>query len=79
MKTFQKCLTACLLTVMVLSLFVLGAFAETATQDGLTVELTTDKATYGAGESITAILTVTNTNNVPMQTVVLGCSTQYFP
>lgn len=71
MKTFQKCLTACLLTVMVLSLFVLGAFAETATQDGLTVELTTDKATYGAGESITAILTVTNTNNVPMQSVVL--------
>lgn len=71
MKKFQKCLTACLLTVMVLSLFVLGAFAETATQDGLTVELTTDKATYGAGESITAILTVTNTNNVPMQSVVL--------
>ena len=43
-------------------LFCTSAFAATGAQDGVTAELTTDKAEYAAGESINVTLVVTNTN-----------------
>ena len=43
-------------------LFCTSAFAATGAQDGVTAELTTDKAEYAAGESINVTLLVTNTN-----------------
>ncbi|MBP3666074.1 MAG: VWA domain-containing protein [Clostridia bacterium] len=70
MKTFRRSLAACLMLCALLTLLTVGVFAEEA-QDGLTVTLTTDKEAYGAGETVTAVLTVTNTNNVPMQSVTL--------
>ena len=70
MKTVRRSLAACLMLCALLTLLTVGVFAEEA-QDGLTVTLTTDKEAYGAGETVTAVLTVTNTNNVPMQSVTL--------
>lgn len=43
-------------------LFCTSALAATGAQDGVTAELTTDKAEYAAGESINVTLLVTNTN-----------------
>lgn len=72
MKTFRRSLAMGLVALLILCLSVTGAFAaSTETADGLTVTLTTDKEAYGADESVTAILTVTNANRVPLQSVTL--------
>ena len=47
---------------------VLGAVQE---QDGIKVTLTTDKDTYAKGETISAVLSVENTNEEAVQNVTL--------
>ena len=58
-----------LLTVVVL--FSITAHAAEITQDGIEIDLATDKAVYSADESITATLTITNTNDFAVTNVSL--------
>ena len=62
MKTLKKFLAALGSAVMCCGAFALSAGAATVTQDGLEVQLVSDKESYSATESITATLTVKNTN-----------------
>ena len=47
------------------------AFAASSTQDGIQVTLAADKESYSQGEQITAVLTVTNTNETAVSNVSL--------
>ena len=60
----HRVLSVLLALTFLLSVFMFctTAFAATGAQDGITAELTTDKAEYAAGESIDVTLVVTNTN-----------------
>lgn len=57
--------------ILLVSLFCLStvAFASTSEQDGLKVELTTDKENYSLNEDIKINVTVTNTNDVTVENV----------
>jgi|GEM_PF-2956962 len=47
------------------------AFATTGSQDGLTVEIVTDKETYSANEEISVEIIVTNTNDFDLEQVTI--------
>ncbi len=61
MKNNRRTLVMILSVILCVCLFALPVMAQTATQDGLEVTLTADKAEYAAGEDIVATLTVKNT------------------
>ena len=67
----MKKLMIMLLTLAVLAGLVIPSCAAELTQEGLTVNLTTDKATYDSGEQITAVLTLTNTGEEPVRDLEL--------
>lgn len=71
MKTFKKCLTLIMASVLFLYLSILGISAATETQDGLTVTFTTDRETYESAEQMIATLVVTNNNAQPMLSVTM--------
>lgn len=62
MKTWKKCLWMLVLSTLLLSVSVLGAFAAEIRQDGLVVVLETDDDAYAWDDYVTVTLTVTNTN-----------------
>lgn len=71
MKKFRKlavCLMAILLLVCGMSMTV---FAATSSQDGLTIEIKTDKDAYSINEDIKVEITVTNTNAFTMENVTI--------
>ena len=62
------------LAVLVLALIILPttALAASSTQDGLEITLTTDKATYSAGETVVVNVAVKNTNGFAVNNVKLN-------
>lgn len=64
-------LTAIILTLLTVVSFAITAHAAEITQDGIEIGLVTDKAAYSADESITATVTVTNTNDFAVTDVSL--------
>ena len=71
MKTIKKFPTFLLAIILCVGMMVIPAYAESSTQDGLEVNLTTNKETYSQDEQIVATLTVTNTNEVAVSNVSL--------
>lgn len=68
----MKKLTAMLLTMaIIVTTCLITAFAAGGMQDGIEMELTTDKTIYTAEENITTTLTVTNTNDFSVRNVTL--------
>lgn len=69
MKNLRKSMSVVL--ILLVSLFCLStvAFASTSEQDGLKVELTTDKENYSLNEDIKINVTVTNTNDITVENV----------
>ena len=67
----MKKLTAIILTLLTVVSFAITAHAAEITQDGIEIGLVTDKAAYSADESITATVTVTNTNDFAVTDVSL--------
>lgn len=75
MRIVKKVTAIFISVVMMLSIAIINVYAVSTTQDGLEVSLTTDKETYNKKESITALLSVKNTNaslvsNLSLETVV---------
>ena len=58
----MKRILAFLIAVMLIASLAVTASAATTEQDGIKIEMVTDKEEYSKGETITATLTVTNTN-----------------
>ena len=71
MKTIKKLPIFLLAIMLCVGMMVIPAYAESSTQDGLEVNLTTNKETYSQDEQIVATLTVTNTNEVAVSNVSL--------
>ncbi len=69
MKLLRKTLLLLVLLALCFNALSIPAAAATATQDGLSVEFTTDKNAYASGAQIKALLTVRNTNQVPVQNI----------
>ena len=65
----KKLGTILLSLVMLCVLSTTTVFAETVTQDDISVMLSTDKAEYTKDETIKATLTVTNNNTVAITNV----------
>ncbi len=70
MKRLEKITVVLLAVMMAVSLANL-VFAETETHDGVKITLSSDKKEYQEGETITAELTVTNTNEFDLTDVSL--------
>lgn len=71
MKANKKILVCFLIMIMCISMTVLSVFAAATSQDGLEVTLITDKTLYARGEEIITTLTVTNTNKVSVNNLLL--------
>lgn len=71
MKNQRRTLVVILCLILCVCLFALPIMAQTTTQDGMEVTLTTDKAEYAAGEDITATLTVKNTTTEAFENLKL--------
>ncbi len=71
MRQLRKFLTIITLLVTVASFLTVCAQAETLTKDGITAELYTEKESYAPGETITAVLTVKNTNSFAVRDLSL--------
>lgn len=69
MKNLRKSMSVVLILLVSLFCFSTVAFASTSEQDGLKVELTTDKENYSLNEDIKINVTVTNTNDVTVENV----------
>lgn len=69
MKNLRKSMSVILILLIALFSFSTVAFASTTEQDGLKVELTTDKENYSLNEDIKINVTVTNTNDVIIENV----------
>jgi hypothetical protein len=69
MKKFIKLLAMPLVLLILIISLPSIALAATGTQDGITVELTTDKTSYSYGEVATLTKRVTNTNAFPIDNV----------
>ena len=67
----KKIMVGLLAVIMLVVLSTNTVFAATITQSDTSVTLTTDKAEYAKGETITATLTVVNNNNVAITDVSL--------
>ncbi len=66
MKIFART-AALLLSLMFIFVFQTTAFASYMENNGLEVTIVTDRENYEEGEPITATITVTNTNEEPVQ------------
>lgn len=71
MGVVRKVVAVLLALVLCAALMAVPASAAQANQDGLRVELTTDRETYAPGETVTAVLTVTNTGSEPVLDLIL--------
>lgn len=69
MKKSLKCLSVILVMLITLFSFSITALAQTTTQDGLQVNLTTDKQNYSLNEDIEITVSVTNTNDFTVEDV----------
>ena len=69
MKNLRKSMSVILILLVSLFCFSTVAFASTSEQDGLKVELTTDKENYSLNEDIKINVTVTNTNDITVENV----------
>lgn len=70
MKKFKKFSAVLLAFILALSCMSITAYAsETATQDGLSAVIETDKESYKANEPIKVTVTVTNTNDFAVKNV----------
>ncbi len=69
MKKALKCLSVIIVMLTILFSFSITALAQTTTQDGLQVNLTTDKQSYSLNEDIQITISVTNTNDFTVKDV----------
>ncbi|MDE6155994.1 MAG: S8 family serine peptidase, partial [Eubacterium sp.] len=69
MKKSLKCLSVILVMLITLFSFSITALAQTTEQDGLQVNLTTDKQSYSLNEDIEITVSVTNTNDFTVEDV----------
>ena len=69
MKNVRKSMSVILILLIALFSFSTVAFASTTEQDGLKVELKTDKENYSLNEDIKINVTVSNTNDVAVKNV----------
>lgn len=69
MKSAKKLAVWFLSLTLCLVCFVVPVCAETLTQDGIEVTLTTDKDSYAQGEKIAVTVTATNTNDTAVSNV----------
>lgn len=69
MKKALKCLSVIIVMLTILFSFSITALAQTTTQDGLQVNLTTDKQSYSLNEDIQITISVTNTNDFTVKGV----------
>ena len=69
MKRTLKFLSAIIVMLTILFSFSITALAQTTTQDGLQVNLTTDKQSYSLNEDIQITISVTNTNDFTVKDV----------
>ncbi len=69
MKKVRKSMSVILMLLIALFSFSTVAFASTTEQDGLKVELKTDKENYSLNEDIKINVTVSNTNDVAVEHV----------
>lgn len=69
MKKTLKCLSVIIVMLTILFSFSITALAQTTTQDGLQVNLTTDKQSYSLNEDIKITVSVTNTNDFTVKDV----------
>lgn len=69
MKKALKCLSVIIVMLIILFSFSITALAQTTTQDGLQVNLTTDKQSYSLNEDIQITISVTNTNDFTVKDV----------
>ena len=65
----RKILALMALVFLMSAALALPAWAETVTQDGLVVTLTTDKESYDSMNAVNASLTITNTNSYAVKNV----------
>lgn len=71
MKQARKIPILLLAILLSIAMLTVSAYAATSSHDGMKVTLKTDKSVYQKGESITATLTVTNTNDFAVSNVSL--------
>lgn len=71
MKQARKIPILLLAILLSIAMLTVSAYAATSSHDGVKVTLKTDKSVYQKGESITATLTVTNTNDFAVSNVSL--------
>lgn len=71
MRKIKKIPVFLLALVLCIGMMAIPAFAASSTQDGIQVTLAADKESYSQGEQITAVLTVTNTNETAVSNVSL--------
>lgn len=71
MKGLRKTLVFLTTVFLMVVLTVVPGFAASATQDGITATLTTDKNQYESGEKIRTTVTVTNNNTYAVKDVTL--------
>lgn len=73
MKIIKKTMVLLISIFLLSTMFVIpiNALPTTTTQDGLQVELSTDKDSYNNGDKIEVTLTVTNTNNFKVNNITL--------
>lgn len=69
MKSAKKLAVWFFVVALCLVCFVVPVCAETLTQDGIEVTLTTDKDSYAQGEKIAVTVTATNTNDTAVSNV----------
>lgn len=74
MKIRKVILSFLIAIFMCIGMIKTSALAASDTQDGVKVDLTTDKENYKEDEKIAALLTVTNTNNTPIKNISLEIS-----
>lgn len=71
MKIIKVVLSFLITIILCIGMVRTSALAASNMQDGVKVDLTTDKENYAKDEKITALLTVTNTNSTPIKNVSL--------
>ena len=72
MRRLKKTLIYLLAMVLCSGIFMVPVLGAVQEQDGIKVTLTTDKDTYAKGETISAVLSVENTNEEAVQNVKIG-------
>lgn len=71
MRRLKRTLIYLLAMVLCSGIFMVPVLGAVQEQDGIKVTLTTDKDTYAKGETISAVLSVENTNEEAVQNVTL--------